>query len=502
MVHCLGYGSRISRWGLRGIMKTVGFGRLSRWLFPRPSLSILLLVLGLSFSGVSGAVAAPSGATVPGTSVAPASSSTDTFTSGIQVQNVDTSPITVTLVYYNTSGTMAGSESPINLNPGQKYTFDTFSGTMHAPAGFSGSAVVQSTGKVAAITNVLTTSGSPSLFESYGGLADTTVATSAYLPLVQHNNSGYSSNIYIQNTDPNNATSVTITFYGPSGQVGSVGPQSILVGGSWTYDLGSSSAVPSSWTYGSATVSASLPVAVLVSQSDTGHLLYYNGFSPSLAGTASSAPLLFNRHLAPAGGYGWITGFQVQNIDASQTAQVQLVVDGVVKDSRSIPPQSSYTWSPYLNNAYWGEVDSGTVVSTNGVKIIGVVNELNPEQGQAMAYNAFASGSATVNMPLTQHANHGWESAQQVQNIGGSSASATYTQYDANGNTMWTDTESIPAGGQFIWSYYSMKSKNWPTTGSATVTASGGNLVATVNQINPPSYGSGDASSVYDAINE
>jgi hypothetical protein len=411
---------------------------------------------------------------------AAASISGQTFTSGIQIENVGTAATTsVTLTYYDTNGTVAATQTiPTAIAPGASYT--VFGNTMSAPAGFSGSVVVSADQPIEAITNLL--ASNPTMGEAYDGIA--APATTVNIPLFQQNNSGYNSTLYVQDASGSGGT-VTATFNGgttPVTDTFALPANGSVVINATNDGLGTGKFV------GSVTVTGTNPIAAEVNQSNGTQLLSYTG--SGAGGPAVYAPLLMNNN----GGYS--TGFQVQNVGTLATT-VSLFLNGSTTAVATAPlnPGQSVTWYPVPGTSA-GFVGSGKVTSSNGQNLLGVVNELNAATGQAMTYDAFNTGTATVNMPLIMYGNSGYFTGEQIQNIG---STATTVTLSINGTVV--ATQPIAAGASFTW-YGSNLIPGGGKVGSATATASaGGTIVGVVNEITSPQQ-SGDTSFSYEGFNQ
>ncbi len=126
-----------------------------------------------------------------------------TYTSGFQVQNLESGASTVGITFYNQDGTTAGVISDTIPGSGSKTYFPLTS----VPDGFNGSAVISATTQVAAVSNVLGNNGAAaaSYVASSGG------STEVLLPLLMQNNSGYNTWFSVQNTGTGDA-SVTVNY--------------------------------------------------------------------------------------------------------------------------------------------------------------------------------------------------------------------------------------------------------------------------------------------------
>ena len=143
----------------------------------------VLFVLALTF----GIVATPAHAAVP-----------VTYESSIQVRNLTNTAGTITLTFYNLSGTIVGT--PLTDTIAANETKSYYRSTMPAEAGFNGSVVISADVEIAAMSNLvgLDAAATPISYAAYSGF--TGGATSAYLPTLFKDNYGYNTFYYVQNT--------------------------------------------------------------------------------------------------------------------------------------------------------------------------------------------------------------------------------------------------------------------------------------------------------------
>ena len=408
--------------------------------------------------------------------------STTSMTSGIQVQNLSTtSTANVQVSYYNQDGSPAASQT-FQVSPNASYNL--YGSTLLAPVGFGGSAVVSADQPIAAITNLITSS--PTMGEAYDGIV--TASTNAFVPLFQQANSGYNSTLYVQNTSTSTSTTANVTFSSPAQTV----TKSYALNAAGSIAIDASNDGLSGTFVGSATVTASQPLAVEVNQTNNVELFAYTGSS---AGSSTVyAPLIMTSN------HGYSTGLQVQNVDPSLTTTVSLYLNGnsTAAATATLSPGQSVPWYPVPGTTP-GFVGSATVKSSNGATLLGAVNELASSSGQGMTYNMFGSGTQTVNMPLVMFNNHGYYTGEQVQNVG---ASAATVDFKINGQVV--DTQVIQPGQSYTW--YSSTQNLIPgggtvAAGTASAREGGSQIVGIVNEITSPQTG-GDTSFAYEGFNQ
>ncbi len=402
-----------------------------------------------------------------------------TFTSGVQIQNLSSTTANVSVAYNNMDGTTAQTQT-FQIPGNQSYTL--FGNTMAAPAGFQGSVVVSADQPIAAITNLL--ASNPTMGEAYDGVS--TPAQTVNVPLFQQGNGGYNSTIHIQNTS-SNSNNVTVTFNGGGAPI--TVSNTIPGNGSWTVDQTNDNITGR--FVGSAIVSGSQPVAVEVNQSNGAILFSYTG--GGAGGPTVYAPLLMNNN------HGFSTGFQVQNTSSGPTV-VSLFLNGSSSAvaTANLAAGQSVTWYPIPGTSA-GFVGSGTVTSNNGATLLGAVNELDTITGQGMTYNAFNSGTQTVNMPLIMFNNHGYYTGEQIQNVG-----TCNTTVDLSINGTVVDSKPIAIGQSYTWFSFTNPTIYGNTTvSSATAHARDGcgSIVGIVNEVTNPQQ-SGATSFAYEGFNQ
>jgi len=429
-----------------------------------------LLLLGGSYYGRVGS-AAPLGA--------------PTWSSGFQIQNLDgANPANVTVIYRDGNGAQVHSQS-LTVPAGGSTTIFPL-----PVSGFDGTVEIQSDRPVAAIANLLTSN--PTMLDSYIGV--TSPGTQAFLPLIMRENGGYSTAIYIQNTDTAGPANVSLE-YRRTGSASVVKSRTVSIpaGGRATIrQLEDDSDLGSGWV-GSVRVSSDRPVAAVVTQSNGSILFSYNGFSQG--SQRMYLPLIM------CANSGWCTGLQVMNVGSGPTA-VTLKVDGVVRDTVNLGPYESKTWYPVLPGTMTQKhIGSGVLEASAGGQIVAIVNELNVGLGQGMSYVGFGGGTSAVSLPLVMTNNSNYQVGVQIQNLGPSDVTVQVRAVSNDGSVARNDTVTVPANKSTTL-YPAVGTIPGPRfVGSMTITGpSGSQLVAIANQITQPQQ-PGDTSAVYNAFN-
>lgn len=437
-------------------------------------------------------------------------------TSGFQVQNLSESqPASITITYYDSAGNVAATQ-PATIPAGGSTTFLNGEGgtvAMAVQPGFRGSVVISSNQPIVAITNLVGVAGSTSIGEAYSGF--TSGSPTVSLPLIVRGNFGFNTVISVQNTG-SAPTQVTVA-YTPvpgAGNSGVTEQATIQPGASATFSQATNSALGTRFV-GSATVTAAAggSIAATVVQEGNSRLSSYSGFNAAAAPSPIAVPLLV------ANNFGGTTGLQVQNNGGSQTTITVAYTPNTATTAagtfqpcptpnpvqRTLDPGASTTIIQGAGDANLGfdtqfancrYVGGATISSNNNQPLTAIVNQaFGPASS---AYEGFQTATATntVKAPLIAANNAGGGTGIQVQNVGTSAANVTVTfgpntvsgagtcstptplNFTLQPNTSATRIQAggDPANGfdpQFATCRY---------VGSATITSTGGQIVAIVNQ--------------------
>jgi hypothetical protein len=225
---------------------------------------------------------------------------------GIQVQNVDSVPITVTVTLVGSRGDCAGQTfvlSKPDLAPGRSHTFNQLFGQDGQMVdNCAASATIEGTGNVVATVNESFVNdqvppGEQQASTTYSAFPDKFVSTQVSVPMYKENRYNKYTGLMIQNVGPITATHVIIRFVGSAGPATgntyTTLPQTIPPGASielskiserptlWT---GTGFTPPANSTFG-VTVVADQPVVALANEAvyDTATLVQdknnYEGFN-------------------------------------------------------------------------------------------------------------------------------------------------------------------------------------------------------------------------------
>ncbi len=359
-----------------------------------------------------------------------------TWSTGFQVQNLGSGSATVTIQLINPDGTTAATipasgASPETIGIGGSKTYFPIPNVSN---GFSGSAIISATQPVAAILNIEGNGGS-SPFYSEAATGITEGSTSVRLPLILRNNGGNDTWFAVQNVGDTTATDVKVSFKALVGTSYTTTAKSIPAGASLTFDQSLDTALGDKFV-GSAVVTSSKPLAVIVNQVGKGatKVMYtYSGFAK---GSSSVALPLIQQSNG-----GNITGISVQNsgtiaANVTVTYSANLVAGGatLAADTAVIQPGAS---SVFFKGAAVRYVGSAVVTATKAnaadtgtPEVVVVVNQLGTSNASAYEGLNTASATSQVSLPLLLANNDTTSSGVQCVNLG--PATKVTLTYSAN----------------------------------------------------------------------
>lgn len=178
------------------------------------------------------------------------------------------------------------------------------------------------------------------------------------------------------------------------------------------------------------------------------------------------------------------TGFQVANQSGTDAAIVITyvkqdgTVDATVPDT--IPANGSKTYFPIGASAGF----NGSVVISSDQPVAAITNVLANGFAFGASYESFEAGAPVVNLPLIMKGNFGFNTWFNVQNASSPGGSPVTVNITFAGTTC-THTATIPAGAAATFNQATNTCLPTPYVGAATVTATGGDVVATVLQAGP-----------------
>ncbi len=460
---------------------------------------IYLLVLIVLVLGVSGVTPQP------------AAAQKFTYTSGIQLMNVSTSPGTVSFTYYNTStGLQEGSVATDTIAAGESKNYYP-----HPNPGFSGSLVISSDVEMAAVSNIQTPDGSARA--SYIGV--NAGSNSVYLPTLMTKNGQNDTWISIQNTGGSDAT-VSIDYSDcTSGE-----PTGIVIKSGASKQINNATETCHSSKIFSGVITSNQPVAAVVLQEKPGVMYAYTG----LTNTGSTNPVMptvtFNNSNNQ-------TGIQIQNTGGSSTNVTITYVPALVggfgsscTETQTVAAGASVTfgWPAFVSPAPAGYTGSSTCV--RGTKFLGsakvtansanmtlnsVVNQAKYGTSRAGAYTAFAQTAGTPKVVFPLIFDRRGNSAKLITafNLINLGPSTTYVKCTFQG-TSYTFTAAIASGDVVSDNQYNKIAANYLGSGSCTAYTSTAyttvdstaRLVGVVNQVTSMTSNLLDTLMIYEAI--
>jgi hypothetical protein len=436
-----------------------------------------------------------------GYTVQGASAATWSYTTGFQVQNLDSAnAASVTVDFFQADGTSpANSQITTSITAGGSVTFYPLNTVAN---GFNGSVVISSNAPLASVVNVIGTSGSLKANASYVGASSG--SSTVTLPLLMAGNGGYNTWFTVQNVG-SSATTITATY--SDGKTAS--STSVPANASYTFRQASESHTSKVFS-GTLTSSNSMPLVATVIEEGTSIIFAYNGFS---AGSTNPVMPLIN-----ANNSGTITGTQIMNTgsqDTTVTLSYTHSASGTdCTETLPIAHGQSRTFS--LNVFGAGKPADDTSDCAAGVRFIGsakvtantanqplvaIVNQLkNNVNGEA--YSAFdpAAASTSVVMPLIMDRNAGWYTGFSIMNVGtDTTVSCTFSKNAQGGaQPTYTVSASLAANGALVDIQSGKIMDRYAGSGTCTAGA-GGKLVGIVNELN---NSAGANLMVYEGINQ
>lgn len=409
-----------------------------------------------------------------------------TYTSGIQVQNLEASVANVTITYYAQDGTVAASPTDTIPASGSKSYFP-----IHASDGFNGSVVISSDKQVASVVNILGNNGAAAASYVGTGSGSTTIL----IPLLMQGNSGYNTWYNVQNTGSADAA-VSVAYSDGT----NVGPITIKPGASHTFDQVAE--IHSAKVF-SAVVTSDQPVAAAVIEESAVVMFAYSGFA---AGATNPVMPLINANNA-----NYITGVQIQNAGTASTdVTISYTPAGAgtaCTEKRTIAAKASVTFAlAAFDNDNEPTVETcvgkakfvgsaAVTVNSASQPLVAIVNQLLPGRN-GEAYGSFdaANAGATVVMPLIMDRNSTYYTGFNVQNVGTAptTVNCTFT------NNAYTVSANLAPGAALNDLQNGKLADKY--VGSATCTAgTGGQIVAVVNELGGSA--TADQLLVYEGIN-
>jgi len=335
------------------------------------------------------------------------------YISTVNIQNLASSPATLTFTYYHGTGSN-GTAGSVASTADLSLAANEFKavGTLTVSPGFKGSMVISSSAPVATVSNIHGNNYAANASYVGSGVGSTSVR----IPLLMKGNYGYDTWFSLQNAGVNDAT-VTVNY-----SDGTVANSTIKAGASQVFNQATETHTAKVF---SAVVTSNQPVVAAVIEESSSVLFAYNGFSGG-----SKRPVM---PLINTNNYGYTTSAQIMNI-GNQATNVTVAytpkIGTACTETLSIPAGSSMTFvtdafktgSASTSNCAKGSRFVGSAaVTANSTEqdLVVVVNQHRlPINGEA--YSGFDPAAATpkVVLPLLMDRNYGWFTSVNIMNVG------------------------------------------------------------------------------------
>jgi len=298
------------------------------------------------------------------------------FNTFFSIQNTSSTPASVSITYSGGGLASPVTQGPFTIQPGSSTQFDQASNAS-LPAGFNGSAVVNSSQDVAAAV----VQAGPTTLLSYNGFAGT--STAPVFPLINANNFGFVTGISLQNAGTV-ATNVTVSYVPSQAGTACTETLSIPAKGTAFFALNSfkSSIAGENCANGARFIgsgrvtanSANQPLVGVVNQLNQGTNKggSYEAFDPAAATSKVVFPIIQDRF------FGYQTGFSLVNVGGVATpVTCSFSGTSATQSVASLAPGATFT--AQQQNAIASNYNgSGTCsASATGAKIVGILNQLS-----------------------------------------------------------------------------------------------------------------------------
>jgi len=308
---------------------------------------------------------------------------------------------------------------------------------------------------------------------------------------------GYVTAATIQNTGLAPA-SIRIAYFNQNGAPVGVGDaiNNLPVNASWTVRQDNGNSFPSSGgnaaQAGSAVVYSSQRIASFVNEfapGNVGDATSYSGVQvPSGVGATLYAPTIVNNAYG-----GYTTGIGLLNQGNSPTNVTITYRDGsgALIKTQTVSGLAAHAYQALYSGDATLALPSGfagtaTITNSAAQPLGAVVNETGPG-GQFSSYDAVASGSTTLNVPVAlNNAFGGYYTGMGIQNTSASAGTVFVTYYDASGTAT---AKSFPIAANGSLGVYQGSATDGPPVGAytAVIQTSTLPLAAIVNEVAPSS---------------
>src|SRR5450759_618508 len=409
------------------------------------------------------------------------------YVTAATIQNTGTASAAIRIDYYDQNGAPVGAGDSLgNLPVNGSWTVRQDNGNSFPSSGGdaaqAGSAVVYSSQPIASFVNEFAP-GNVGDATSYTGVqVPSGVGATLYAPTIVNNAyGGYTTGIGLLNQG-STPTDVTITYRDGSGAI--VRTQTVpgLAAHAYhaLYSGDATLSLPGGFA-GTATITSTgaQPLGAIVNETGPGG--QFSSYDAVPSGSISLfAPAALNNAY---GGYN--TGMGIVNTTSTAGTVTINYFDAV--------GTSTTTTYPIAANGSLG-VYQGTDIATAGaytanitstVAIAGIVNEVAPSNTsakQSTSYNMFATGSASLHLPLVENGGSDpWNTGEGIMNTGTTYTTVTVTYYDTATGAAIGAPQMQTVAPQAFWGLY-QPTGGMPggKRGTAVITTSSGGQVAVI----------------------
>ena len=409
------------------------------------------------------------------------------YVTAVTIQNTSSTGETIEIAYYDQNGAPVGAGDSISLLPvNESWTVRQDNGHSFPSSGGdaaqAGSAVISSSGPIAAFVNEFAP-GNVGDATSYTGVrVSSGVGTTLFAPTIVNNAyGGYTTGIGLLN-EGSSPTDVTITYRDGTGTV--INSQTVTGLAAHAYHAlysgDATLALPSGFA-GTATITstAAQPLGAIVNETGPGGQFSSYDAVPS-GSTALFAPAALNNAY---GGYN--TGMGIVNTTGTAGTVTITYYDAIGTATTTTHPIAANGSLGVYQGTDLAAAGAYTANITSTVAIAGIVNEVAPSSTsakQSTSYNTFPAGSASLHLPLVENAGPDpWNTGEGIMNTGTSFTTVTVTYYDGATGAVIGVPQSQTLASQAFWGLYQ------PTGGlpggkraTAVITTSSGGQVAVI----------------------
>jgi hypothetical protein len=426
----------------------------------------------------------------------------DTDVSQFTVQNISGGTVTVTVTFYDESGT---PHTPATLNSAGTITnpFSLQDGKSQqiyvpdVPGLLDGSYAVEisSTGPVVAMAGLAGDTSTAHFVGSYSGFSSG--STTSYLGVANYNYYGWFGMITVQNLGGSDANVQVTISCSNNTSVGTLTANGIKPKSSHTFVL--KNEVPSGFTAatscnGSAQVESTnaQPIVAVNNQNQPA-----GGNTISYGGEAQGASTLYIANLQ-SNYFGWVSSLNIRKLNPGSTTVTIDYSDAEPDDTCNLtdaqPACNLFIPTVHPTSGRF----SAKVSSNNGNPLIAVVGSSNGHKSGAVV--GVSGGTSTVTVPLAMKAYYGWSSAINCQNVG---TVATQLNVSYTGYTPYDTPTALGAGAstQILTANEAFLPNGFYGGVVITAKAAGAQIACTVGNTNSSTV-PGDWTNQYNAFNK